>query len=102
MCSPASYYLRIPLRRSTAMPSAVWSGHLHFGLVVMPVRLLVAARPKSTRFRRLQRRPVGHLLPATSFPAFPSFAREREDDSDVNDSVRAKTRSDVKENGQHP
>ncbi len=23
------------------MPSAVWSGHLHFGLVVMPVRLLV-------------------------------------------------------------
>ena len=21
------------------MPSAVWSGHLHFGLVVMPVRL---------------------------------------------------------------
>src|SRR3977135_796319 len=30
------------------MPSAVWSGHLHFRLVVMPVRLLVAARPKTT------------------------------------------------------
>jgi len=31
------------------MPSAVWSGHLHFGLVVTPVRLLVAARTKSSR-----------------------------------------------------
>ena len=81
------------------MPSAVWSGHLHFGLVVMPVRLLVAARPKTTRFRRLQRKTVGHLLSATSFP---SFGREREDDSGFNDSVRSETRSDVEENGQHP
>ena len=40
------------------MPSAVWSGHLHFGLVAMPVRLLVAARTKTTRFRRLYRKPV--------------------------------------------
>jgi DNA end-binding protein Ku len=39
------------------MPS-VWRGHLHFGLVVMPVRLLVAARPKTTRFRRLHRKPT--------------------------------------------
>src|SRR5207237_2895153 len=97
--SHASYYLRIPLRRRVAVPSAVWSGHLHFGLVVMPVRLLVAARPKTTRFRRLQRKTVGHLLSATSFP---SFGREREDDSGFNDSVRSETRSDVEENGQHP
>jgi hypothetical protein len=40
------------------MPSAVWSEHLHFGLVAMPVRLLVAARTKTTRFRRLYRKPV--------------------------------------------
>lgn len=80
------------------MPSAVWSGHLHFGLVVMPVRLLVAARPKTTRFRRLQRKPVGHLPPATSFP---SFGTEREDDSVFNDRVGSETRSDL-ENGQHP
>jgi len=78
---------------------AVWSGHLHFGLVVVPVRLLVAARPKTTRFRRLQRKPVGSLLPATSFP---SFEREGEDDSDLSDSVRSETRSDAEENGQHP
>jgi len=45
--------------------SAVWSGHLHFGLVVIPVRLLVAARTKTTRFRRLYRKPI---LPVTSFP----------------------------------
>jgi DNA end-binding protein Ku len=45
------------------MPSAVWSGHLHFGLVVMPVRLLVAARPKTTRFRQLYRRPSNHVMP---------------------------------------
>jgi DNA end-binding protein Ku len=45
------------------MPSAVWSGHLHFGLVVMPVRLLVAARPKTTRFRQLYRRSSNHVMP---------------------------------------
>ena len=48
------------------MPSAVWSGHLHFGLVVMPVRLLVAARPKTTRFRRLYRTPGNHVMPPVS------------------------------------
>ena len=50
------------------MPSAVWSGHLHFGLVVMPVRLLVAARPKTTRFRRLYRRPSNHVMPPMQLP----------------------------------
>src|SRR6185437_8293375 len=54
------------------MSSAVWSGHLHFGLVVMPVRLLVAARTKTTRFRRLYRKPLNE---STSFP---SFARDHE------------------------
>src|SRR5947209_2865317 len=51
------------------MPSAVWSGHLHFGLVVMPVRLLVAARTKTTRFRRLYRRPLDESTVVTSFPS---------------------------------
>ena len=51
------------------MPSAVWSGHLHFGLVVMPVRLLVAARPKTTRFRRLYRRPSNHVMPPMQLPS---------------------------------
>jgi len=50
------------------MPSAVWSGHLHFGLVVMPVRLLVAARPKTTRFRQLYRRPSNHGMPPMQLP----------------------------------
>jgi DNA end-binding protein Ku len=76
------------------MPSAVWSGHLHFGLVVMPVRLLVAARTKTTRFRRLHRKPVNQLPPATSFP---SFAREREDDSDFSDRVTLESRSDLED-----
>ena len=55
----------------TAMPSAVWSGHLHFGLVALPVRLLVAARTKTTRFRRLYRKPI---------TPFPSFSHDREDE----------------------
>ncbi len=64
-----------------AMPSAVWSGHLHFGLVAMPVRLLVAARTKTTRFRRLHRKPVNE---DTSVSSFPSFSHELEDhDSDL-------------------
>lgn len=52
------------------MPSAVWSGHLHFGLVVMPVRLLVAARTKTTRVRRLYHKPSNESTVVTSFPAF--------------------------------
>src|SRR5438094_769733 len=64
-----------------AMPPAVWSGHLHFGLVVMPVRLVVAARTKTTRFRRLYRKPVNE---STYVPSFPSFSNELEDqDSDL-------------------
>lgn len=72
------------------MPSAVWSGHLHFGLVVMPVRLLVAARTKTTRFRRLVPKPVNEGPSVTSFP---SFAHDREDhDSHLNERV-GETRS---------
>jgi hypothetical protein len=68
-----------------AMPSAVWSGHLHFGLVAMPVRLLVAARTKTTRFRRLYRKPVNADPSAMSFP---SFSHDRQDpDSDLNDGI---------------
>lgn len=67
------------------MPSAVWSGHLHFGLVAMPVRLLVAARTMTTRFRRLYRKPVNAGPSVTSFP---SFSHDREDhDSDLNEEV---------------
>jgi DNA end-binding protein Ku len=61
-----------------AMPSAVWSGHLHFGLVVMPVRLLVAARTKTTRFRRLHRKPVNESTFATSFPSFSNDLEDRD------------------------
>jgi len=47
------------------MRAVVWTGHLHFGLVVMPVSLFAAARPESTRFKRIHRRkkPVGRALP---------------------------------------
>ena len=81
------------------MPSAVWSGHLHFGLVVMPVRLLVAARTKTTRFRRLYRKPVNQ---STSVTAFPSFSHGLEDhNSDLTEKV-GKTWSTPEEmNGQH-
>jgi DNA end-binding protein Ku len=61
-----------------AMPSVVWSGHLHFGLVVMPVRLLVAARTKTTRFRRLYRKPVNESNFATSFPSFSHDLEDRD------------------------
>jgi DNA end-binding protein Ku len=80
------------------MPSAVWSGHLHFGLVVMPIRLLVAARTKTTRFRRLYRKPVNQ---APSVISFPSFSHDTEDrDPDLNEGV-GETRSTSQEiNGQ--
>ena len=72
------------------MPSAVWSGHLHFGLVAMPVRLLVAARTKTRRFRRLYRKPGNEDPSATLFT---SFSRDRQDqDSDPNDGI-GQTRS---------
>jgi DNA end-binding protein Ku len=64
------------------MPSAVWSGHLHFGLVVMPVRLLVAARTKAIRFRRVYRKPVKESTVLTSFP---SLTHDEEHHSDPND-----------------
>ena len=76
------------------MPSAVWSGHLHFGLVMMPVRLLVAARTKTTRFRRLYRKPVNE---APSVASFPSFSHDDQDqDSDLNEEV-GETRSTPEE-----
>ncbi|MGA9392892.1 MAG: Ku protein [Candidatus Sulfotelmatobacter sp.] len=68
-----------------AMPSAVWSGHLHFGLVAMPVRT------KTTRFRRLYRKPITE---GPSVASFPSFSHDPEDhESDLNDGVRETTRS---------
>jgi DNA end-binding protein Ku len=74
------------------MPSVVWSGHLHFGLVVMPVRLLVAARPKTTRFRRLHRKPLNQLPTATRFPF-----TESQSDSDFSEETRLGGRSVAEE-----
>src|SRR5947207_15710844 len=62
------------------MPSAVWSGYLNFGLVVMPVRLLVAARTKTTRFRRLYRKPVKESTFITSFPSFSNELQDQDSD----------------------
>ena len=62
------------------MPSAVWSGHIHFGLVAMPVRLLVAARTKTTRFRRLYRKPPNESTFVTSFPSFSHGHADRDPD----------------------
>ena len=76
------------------MSSAVWSGHLHFGLVVMPVRLLVAARTKTTRFRRLHRKPVNESTFVTSFPSFSHDPEDR--DSDLSERV-GNTRSTSEE-----
>jgi DNA end-binding protein Ku len=81
------------------MPSAVWSGHLHFGLVAMPVRLLVAARTKMTRFRRLYRKPVNGDPSATSFP---SFSHDRQDQEPDLDDAIGETRSTPEEvNARH-
>ena len=61
------------------MPSAVWSGHLHFRLV-MPVRLLIAARTKTTRFRRLYRKPVNDNRLVTPFPSLSQGLEDRDSD----------------------
>ena len=39
------------------MASTVWKGHLTFGLVSMPVRLVRAARPERVKLRQLYRHP---------------------------------------------
>src|SRR5437879_24445 len=75
--------------------SSVWSGHLHFGLVVMPVRLLVAARTKTTRFRRLYRKPMNEVPSAASFASFESDSED--DDSLFTDKVRMDSRSKPEE-----
>jgi DNA end-binding protein Ku len=60
----------------------------------MPVRLLVAARTKTTRFRRLYRKPVNAITHVTSFP---SFSHDLEDhNSDLTEEV-AKTESTSKD-----
>src|SRR5579862_2870487 len=76
------------------MPSAVWSGHLHFGLVALPVRLLVAARTKTTRFRHLYRKPIDADPSATSFASFSPDHLEQ--DSDPYDGI-GKMRSTTEE-----
>jgi DNA end-binding protein Ku len=82
-----------------AMPSAVWSGHLHFGLVSMPVRLLVAARTKTTRFRRLYRKPVNESTVVTSFP---SSSHDLEDhDSDPTAGARETPSMPEEMDGRH-
>src|SRR5438067_2263779 len=79
------------------MPSAVWSGHLHFGLVVMPVRLLVAARTKTTRFRRLYRKPANE----GSVASFPSFSQHLEEQDEVTDGVGGTRLTPEEMNAQH-
>jgi non-homologous end joining protein Ku len=59
------------------MPTAVWSGHLNFGLVAMPVKLLAAARTKTTRFRRLYRKPENK---GASIKPFRSFSQDYENE----------------------
>jgi DNA end-binding protein Ku len=39
----------------TAMPTAVWTGTLSFGLVAIPVRLVPATEPKDVRFHLYDR-----------------------------------------------
>src|SRR5213080_1676375 len=82
-----------------AMPSAVWSGHLHFGLVVMPVRLVVAARTKTTRFRRLYRKPANESAFVTSFPSFSHDVEDR--DSDLAEGVESTRSTSEEMNDRH-
>jgi DNA end-binding protein Ku len=56
----------------------------------MPVRLLVAARTKTTRFRRLYRKPVEERTHVSSFPSFSHDLEEH--NSDLTEEV-AKTES---------
>jgi len=75
--------------------SAVWSGHLHFGLVVMPVRLLVAARPKTTRFKRLHRKPSRQstqLLPGANSTRYDADSDTGSENEYVSQTESAETR----------
>jgi DNA end-binding protein Ku len=64
----------------------------------MPVRLLVAARTKTTRFRRLYRKPVKE----STLTSFPSFSHDLEDsDSDLTERIREPQSMPEKMNGPH-
>ena len=75
------------------MPTAVWTGSLSLGLVVVPVRLYTAIRKKNVRFHELDRsgRRVRHVrvpepdfefVPAAAYSPAPPMA-ERTDVRDV-------------------
>ena len=63
-----------------SLMSSVWSGHLHFGLVVMPVRLLVAARTKTTS--------LSAFCPPLSTNQ-PDLARMRTNESEIEISLKS-------------
>src|SRR5207245_11281074 len=61
------------------MPTAVWTGSLSLGLVVVPVRLYPAVKKKTVRFHELDRggRRVRHVRvsePAVAELEIPDFA----------------------------
>src|SRR5258706_7243796 len=43
------------------MPATVWKGHLNFGLVSFPVRLLAAARLESVHFHMLHKKDLSRV-----------------------------------------
>src|SRR3977135_4406778 len=55
--------LTIQSRNRRGMPTAIWTGSLSLGLVVVPVRLYPAVRKKAVRFHELDRggRRVRHV-----------------------------------------
>lgn len=57
------------------MASTVWKGHLTFGLVSLPVRLIRAARAERIKLRQLYRKPSAAL--DTEAPRLPPFQPDR-------------------------
>jgi hypothetical protein len=69
------------------MPASVWKGHIAFGLIIIPVRLLRAARSERVPLRELYQ---------TESPAPPG-----EDDEDVAPSTPAAAKGPVRTDRKH-
>src|SRR5438445_776730 len=65
--------------KEVAMSTAVWKGHLTFGLVSIPIKLYRAARAEKVNFRQLHRTwtPSADPAPARAALSGPSSSLQR-------------------------
>ena len=80
------------------MATVVWTGHLAFGMVSIPIGLYAAARAETTRFTRLQRRKRSSFQAPQVSAAAPKLF-DGSEDLDKSSSVASRIGNDLSSNG---